>query len=123
MVENFEVFEVELSAPNLVVIPLGSTLQFQYSNIQIESNKVLRLLNLTEIKNVIIDLSKVDYLDSAIINSIIRLLQKARQTGGHAVCCNACENMQNILKCIKLGALWPLFDTREEAINHISTNS
>jgi len=122
MVENFEVFEVELSAPNLVVIPKGSTLQFMYSNVDVESNKVLKLFNSAEIKNVIIDLSKVDYLDSGILNSIIRFLMQARQTGGQAVCCNACHNMQNILKCIKVGDLWPLFDTREEAITYITTN-
>ncbi|HAH46043.1 MAG TPA: hypothetical protein DCM07_14555, partial [Planctomycetaceae bacterium] len=93
MVENLEIFEVEVSAPNLVVVPQGSTLQFLYSNVQTESNKVLRLFDAPEIKNVIIDLSKVDYLDSIIIGSIIRLLQRARQTGGQAVFCNACENM------------------------------
>lgn len=53
MLENFEVFEVELSTPYLIVIPLGSTLQFHYSNVQVESNKVLRLFNSPEIKNVI----------------------------------------------------------------------
>ncbi|MCA9006444.1 MAG: STAS domain-containing protein [Planctomycetaceae bacterium] len=122
MVENLEIFEVEVSAPNLVVIPQGSTLQFLYSNVQIESNKVLRLFDAPEIKNVIIDLSKVDYLDSIIIGSIIRLLQRARQTGGQAVFCNACENMQNILKCIKVGSLWPLYGTREDAVTAVSTN-
>ncbi|WP_417384773.1 STAS domain-containing protein [Gimesia sp.] len=122
MVENLEIFEVEVSAPNLVVIPQGSTLQFLYSNVQIESNKVLRLFDAPEIKNVIIDLSKVDYLDSIIIGSIIRLLQRARQTGGQAVFCNACENMQNILKCIKVGSLWPLYGTREDAVTAISAN-
>ena len=105
------------------MIPQGPTLQFVYSNVQVESNKILRLLNSSEIKNVIIDFSKVNYLDSVIINSITRLLQQARQTGGQAVCCNACENIQDILKCIKVGVLWPLFDTREEAIDYIIKKS
>jgi len=123
MVENLEIFEVELATPNLVVVPLGSTLQFQYSNVQTESNKVLRLFDSPEIKNVIIDLSRVDYLDSIIIGSLIRLLQRAKQTGGQAVFCNACENMQNILKCIKIGTLWPLFESREEAITTVTAGT
>ena len=121
MLDNFEIYEIEVSPPNLVVTPQGSTLQFLYSNVQIESNKILSLFNSPEIKNVIIDLTKVDYLDSIIISSMIRLLQHARQTGGQAVFCNACEDMQNILKNIKLGTLWPLFETREEAISYIAT--
>ncbi len=122
MTENLEIFAVEQSAPNLIVIPQGSTLQFQYSNVQIESNKVLRLFDLPEIKNVLIDLSHVEYLDSIIIGAIIRLLQRARQTGGQAVFCSACDNMQNILKCIKVGTLWPLYDSREAALAALSEN-
>lgn len=123
MVENLEIFEVEQTAPNLVVVPLGSTLQFQYSNVQVESNKVLRLFDAPDVKNVIIDLSRVDYLDSIIIGAIIRLLQRARQTGGQAVFCSACDNMQNILKCIKVGTLWPLYDSREDALAALSVKS
>lgn len=123
MVENLEIFGVEQAAPNLVVIPQGSTMQFQYSNVQVESNKVLRLFDAPEVKNVIIDLSEVNYLDSIIIGAIIRLLQRAKQTGGHAVFCNACENMQNILKCIKVGTLWPLYDSREAALAALNENS
>ena len=123
MIENFEIFEVDLTPPNLIVVPQGSTLQFQYSNVQIESNKVLRLFDAPEIKNVIIDLNQVEYLDSILIGAIIRLLQRAKQSGGQAVFCQACENMQNILSCIKVGTLWPLYDSREQAITALSDNS
>tara|TARA_R110000868_G_scaffold149766_1_gene372430 strand:- start:130442 stop:130813 length:372 start_codon:yes stop_codon:yes gene_type:complete len=123
VVDNFEIYKVELNLPNLIVTPQGSTLHFLYSNVQTESNNLFRLFQSPEIKNVIIDLSKVDYLDSIIINSIIRLLQHARQTGGQSVFCNACDNMQNILQSIKLGTLWPLLDSQEEAIYYISMNS
>ena len=123
MIDNLEIFEVDLTPPNLVVVPQGSTLQFQYSNVQIESNKVLRLFDAPETKNVIIDLNQVDYLDSILIGAIIRLLQRAKQSGGQAVFCHASENMQNILGCIKVGTLWPLYDSREEAITALSENS
>ncbi|MCA9018046.1 MAG: STAS domain-containing protein, partial [Planctomycetaceae bacterium] len=93
------------------------------SNVQVESNKVLRLFDAPDVKNVIIDLSRVDYLDSIIIGAIIRLLQRARQTGGQAVFCSACDNMQNILKCIKVGTLWPLYDSREDALAALSVKS
>ncbi|MDF1746656.1 STAS domain-containing protein [Gimesia sp.] len=123
MIDQLEIFKVELCGPNLIVIPQGSTLHFLYSNVQIESNKVLKILNSPELKNVIIDLFKVEYLDSIIISSIIRLLQHAKQTGGHAVFCNACENMQNLLQCIKVGTYWPLFESREAAIQAVSALS
>ncbi|QDT89992.1 STAS domain-containing protein [Gimesia algae] len=123
MVDQFEIFKVELCGPNLIVIPQGSTLHFLYSNVQIESNKVLKLLSSPELKNVIVDLFKVNHLDSIIISSLIRLLQHARQTGGQAVFCNACENMQDLLRCIKVGSYWPLFESREAAIQGVSSLS
>ena len=123
MVNQLEIFKVELCGPNLIVIPQGSTLHFLYSNVQIESNKVLKLFSTPELKNVIIDLFKVDHLDSIIISSIIRLLQQAKQAGGQAVFCNACENIQNLLQCIKVGTYWPLFETREAAIQAIAASS
>lgn len=123
MVDHLEIFEIKQTPPNLIVVPQGSTIEFQYSNVQVESNKVLRLFDNPETKNVIIDLSKVDYLDSILIGAIIRLLQRAKQSGGQAVFCNASENMQNILSCIKIGTLWPLFDSCEEAISIVSKNS
>ncbi|QGQ22120.1 STAS domain-containing protein [Gimesia benthica] len=122
MSDKYEIFEVEVIVPNLIVIPQGSALQFLYNNIQIESNKILTLLNAPEISNVIIDLNRVEYLDSIIISCLTRLLQQAKQSGGEAVFCNACENMQYILQSIKLGTLWPLFDTREEALLSLSSN-
>ncbi|WP_417387439.1 STAS domain-containing protein [Gimesia sp.] len=123
MVDQLEIFKVELSAPNLIVIPQGSTLHFLYSNVQIESNKVIKLFSKPELKNVIIDLHRVDHLDSIIISSIIRLLQQAKQTGGQAVFCNACENMQDLLKCVKIGSYWPLFDSREAALQAVNSSS
>ncbi|MCA9020007.1 MAG: STAS domain-containing protein [Planctomycetaceae bacterium] len=123
MVDHLEIFKVELCAPNLIVIPQGSTLHFLYSNVQIESNKVIKLFSRPELKNVIIDLYRVDHLDSIIISSIIRLLQQAKQTGGQAVFCNACENMQNILECIKIGTYWPLFNSREAALQAVNSSS
>jgi|GEM_PF-2531630 len=82
--KNFAFFEVVLSAPHLILIPQGPTLQILYRNLQIESNKLLRLFNTSEMKNLVIDLKKIDYLDSVIINSITRLLQQTRQTGGQS---------------------------------------
>lgn len=123
MTDKFEIFKVELYPPHFILIPQGSTLQYLYSNVQVESNKLLNLFKSPEYKNVIIDLSQVEYLDSIIITSIIRLVQSANQSGGQAVFCNACENMQQILKCIKVGTYWPLFDTREEALAAISPDS
>ncbi|WP_417388590.1 STAS domain-containing protein [Gimesia sp.] len=121
MNDQLEVFHLELSPPNLIVIPQGSSLQFLYNDVQIESNKILNVLNEPEYQNVIIDLSQVHYLDTIIISTLTRLVQQASQTGGQAVFCNACTNMEDILKRIKVGSYWPLFELRDSALAYINS--
>ena len=111
-----EVFLIDRIDATLVVIPQGPGLNFRYPDVHRESNEVFRMLDATDVRNLVIDLQAVDYIDSVIIGALIRLLQKSRSRRGQAVFCNASEPMQEILKSIKIGTLWPLYGTREEAL-------
>jgi anti-anti-sigma factor len=111
-----EVFFIDRIDATLVVIPQGAGLNFRYPDVHRESNELFRMLDASDVRNVLIDLHAVDYIDSVIIGSLIRLLQKARNKRGKAVFCNASDSMQEILKCIKIGTLWPLYGSREEAL-------
>ncbi|HUG90814.1 MAG TPA: STAS domain-containing protein [Planctomycetaceae bacterium] len=117
-----EVFEIERVEGTLVVVPRGPALNFRYPDVHRESNELFRMMDGPALKNVLIDLSAVDYIDSVIIGALIRLLQKARARRGQAVFCSASEPMQEILKSIKIGTLWPLYATRDEALAAIGSD-
>lgn len=110
------VFQVESADKTMIVIPLGPAMNYLYKDVHTESNGILEEFMQKKYVNVLIDLSKVDYVDSIIIGAIIRVLQKAKAAGGHAIFCHATENMQSILESIKIGKLWPLYATRDEAL-------
>lgn len=110
------VFQVENADKTMIVLPLGPAMNYLYKDVHTESNGILEEFMQKKYVNVLIDLSKVDYIDSIIIGAIIRVLQKAKAAGGHAIFCHATENMQEILESIKIGKLWPLYATREEAL-------
>lgn len=116
-----KVFKVERAGAALIVLPQGPALHFQHNEVHVESNALYRCLDEREIGHVIIDLSDVDYVDSVIISSILRCLTKIKQKRGKSVFCCASENMQELLKCIKLGKLWPSFDTRDEALAFLAS--
>lgn len=120
MADPDKVFKVERQGDTLIVLPQGPALQFQHHEVHIESNALYRALDAPQMKNVIVDLSTVDYVDSVIISSILRCLTRTKQKRGKAVFCNASENMKELLKSIKLGKLWPDFPSREEALAFIS---
>jgi anti-sigma B factor antagonist len=113
------VFQVEGAEEVMVVVPLGPAINFLYRDVHGESNGLMEEFELQGYRHVLIDLSRVDYVDSIIIGALIRLLQKARTSGGQAVFCCASENMQDVLKCIKIGTLWPHFAARDEAVEAI----
>ncbi len=113
------VFTVERQQPVLIVMPQGAALNYQYQQVHLDTNSMFRLLDEPDLKHVVIDLHCVNYVDSVIISSILRMLIKARNGGGKSVFCNGSEDMQAILKCIKLGKLWPHFDSRAEALQTV----
>ncbi len=110
------VFHVETVGSTLIVRPLGPAMNFPYKDVHGESNGLIEEFQRNACRNVVVQLDAVDYVDSIIIGSIIRVLQKARTGGGQAVFCCASANMQAILGSIKIGTLWPLYATREEAL-------
>ena len=114
------VFKVERLESVLVVLPQGPALNFQYNQVHLESNSLFRVLDEPTLKNAIVDLEAVDYVDSVIISSILRVCTKTKQKGGKAVFCNASESMESVLKCIKIGKLWTLYTTRDEALQALA---
>ena len=114
-----KVFRVERDGDTLIVLPQGPALQFQHNEVHLESNALYRALDAPGMVNLIVDMHCVDYVDSVIISSILRCLTKCKQRRGKAVFCSASENMTELLKCIRLGKLWPSFASREEALEFL----
>ncbi|MBM84385.1 MAG: hypothetical protein CMJ78_27845 [Planctomycetaceae bacterium] len=110
------VFKIERGEGVLVVLPQGPALKFPYKQVHLESNALFRIVDEPQFRASIIDLSAVDYVDSVIISSILRVCTKTKQKGGQTVFCNATEAMESILKTIKIGKLWPLCKTRDDAV-------
>jgi anti-sigma B factor antagonist len=116
-----KVFKVEREGNTLIVLPQGPALHFQHNEVHLESNELYRALDGPGMLHVVIDMQAVDYVDSVIISSILRCLTKCKQRRGKSVFCNASENMTELLKCIRLGKLWPSFDSREESLEAVNS--
>lgn len=119
MPDPSKVFQIARLPHTLVVVPQGATLNFQYTDVHLESNELFRIIDEPQLKNVLIDLGAVTYIDSIIISSLLRVLTKSRQLGGKGVFCCANNEVQEVLSCIQIGRLWPLFETREEALAEV----
>ena len=114
-----KVFHIDRVGETLVIAPQGPTMDFQYNDVHLDSNSLLRVLDEPDLKNVVIDMNVVNYIDSIIISSVLRVLTKSRQLGGKGVFCCASDEVKEVLSCIQIGRLWPLFETREEALAEV----
>jgi len=116
MADPKTVYQIERNQDVMVVAPQGPAMNYRYNEIHMESNLLMQIFDEPELKHVLFDLNQGDYLDSVIIGALIRLAQQCRMDGGRATFCNGSEHMLSVLKCIKVGDLWPYFETRAEAL-------
>jgi anti-anti-sigma factor len=111
-----KVFQVVQDGDLVVVIPQGAARDFQYRQVHMEANAVLRLVSESKTRNVVVDLEKLDFVDSVMIESILRVLTVARKRGGCAGFCNVSDNLVAVLAAVRLGEVWQRFGTRAEAV-------
>jgi anti-sigma B factor antagonist len=110
------VFRTEREGTTLIVTPLGDAPDFHYGIVHVESNKVRRLLEGGVFENLVVDLGHAPVFSAVMINVVVSLSRIAANRGGRAVLCEATEKTRGVLQSMRLLELWPLFTTRDEAL-------
>ncbi len=67
----------------------------------------------------IIDVSDVRYMNSSGIGLLITILTKLRNKEGEVVLLNPSEQVKKLLVITKLNNIFSIFDTKEEALQHL----
>ena len=66
--------------------------------------------------NVIIDFTKIDYIDSTGIGELVGYLGKFTTQNRKLILVNPSERIQKLLKLAKLDAVFKIYNTEEEAV-------
>jgi anti-sigma B factor antagonist len=69
-------------------------------------------------KNIIVNLKKVDWINSTGLGILIAGYTSVRKAGGDLVLCNVGDRIDSILYVTKLNLLFQAFDNEEEAADH-----
>src|SRR3982750_3718784 len=101
--DNFTILYVE------GLIKLGESAEFFSSALE----NVLK----NESSNVIIDFTKIDYIDSTGIGELVGYLGKFTTQNRKLILVNPSERIQKLLKLAKLDAVFKIYNTEEEAIS------
>ena len=70
--------------------------------------------------NFVVDLSKMDFINSVGISFLLNLMKRSTKSGGKIVLVNPNSTIQNILKVTKINQFFPTKNNIEEATDLVS---
>jgi anti-sigma B factor antagonist len=91
------------------LVKLGESAEFFSSALE----NVLK----NETTNVIIDFTKIDYIDSTGIGELVGYLGKFSNQNRKLILVNPSERIQKLLKLARLDAVFKIYSTEEEAVS------
>ncbi len=118
LTRNHKIFPIELVGNTVVVRARGGIRTAPYQEIQLEANAVTSIISTRGFSNVVVDLQHADAMDSIVINAIMSFCRGA--LGKAALCC-ASDSMREVIAQMTLTRLWPLYATREEALQAVNS--
>ena len=71
-------------------------------------------------KDIILDLSKTEYISSLVLASFVFMLKKIKEAGGNLVFCCINNKIKEILAITNLDKVFDIAADRQEAINRLS---
>jgi anti-anti-sigma factor len=113
------IFKIEPIAKTLVVMPMADGCAFRYQQLHIEANNLQRKFETRGFDNLVMDLANLNYFGTELIGVMIRLARAVTNFGGRSAFCAPSPRMLEVLEGMRLTKLWPIFETRAEAIQHV----
>ncbi len=67
-------------------------------------------------KKLVVDLTKVNYIDSSGLATLVELLKKTKGQGGNLALAGMSEKVKSLFEITKLDKLFPIFAAQQEAV-------
>lgn len=104
---------VKTEAPGVQWIDLAGDLDFHSSpQLRKEFGKLLE----GEIQKLLVDLKKVNYIDSSGLATFVELFQKMKKGGGKLILFNLTQPVRSVFEIAKLDSIFHLARDQEEAL-------
>jgi anti-anti-sigma factor len=113
-------FDVELRGETAIVSPVGNLRELDCLDIEAGQKEVLAFLDHTRARNVVLDLSRMDYSGSTALGFFIRLSARVKSGNGRMAVCNVSEHENEIFRLAHLDRLWPILPSKEEALQAVT---
>ncbi|OHB73167.1 MAG: hypothetical protein A2V70_18100 [Planctomycetes bacterium RBG_13_63_9] len=110
---------METEGNTLVVVPLGSVSSLAGESAKPELDSLLEQLEQGQIRNVVVDFLNVSYFGTIMLATMHTIWKRVRESGGKMALCNLSVVGHEILRISGFDTLWPICDSREEAMEAV----
>jgi anti-anti-sigma factor len=121
MSATHEDFELEWHGNTVVIIPASNVEAMRWDLIEQAAEVVMAPLREQEVPMVVFDLSDVSYFGSVFLALLLRCHKFVKSRGGELVLAGASKMAAELLRVTALDTLWAIYDTREEALEAVSS--
>ena len=120
LVEKGErIFEFEPRDNTLVVVPVINLRESDCQQIEEAAADLFQLLDRSRYQNIVLDFYKTDFYGSMALAFFVKLWKWARNRNGRLIFCNLSGHEKEILEVAHLDQLWPICDTKSEALRTV----
>lgn len=115
-----EIFAVERLGNTLILTPQMDLGELHFWEIEEKGRDLVRMLADPSIRVIVMDFANTGYFGSSALGLLTRLWRMMRDRGGKMALCNVSTNELEILDVVGLGGLWPVYPSREEAVEAVA---
>ena len=112
-------FDFERVGSTLVVTPLENVGSLAGTGLKSELEELLTQLQDGQLQSVLVDLERLAYFGTNMLEAMHVIWRPIRAKGGRMFLCNVSDVGCEILRVARFDVLWPIFDSRSEALESI----
>ncbi len=115
------IFQVERVGATLIVAPQRSVTSLSDDDVKVELCGLLEVLEAGDVASIVFDFGHIEYCGSSMLEAMRRLWKGLPKDKGRMVVCCVNKVLYDILHVTRFDTLWPIFPTREEALQSVAT--
>ena len=122
---EFKIFTLEIKDDGIQILSIHDSIgSFSDSEIFKELEQLLHLFDVSRsedssakiVPGLVVDFAGVEYFGSSFLEAMRAIWNRIEENKGKMVLCNVCGVCLEILEVSKFDTIWPILDSRDEAI-------
>jgi anti-anti-sigma factor len=111
-----KLFEIEHVDETLILNLRRGVESIEFADDPPAVHELIELLRSHPVRYIVVDCHDIDFLRSTALGFFVTIWQRIKDRGGSMVFCNTSEKGRQVLAATKLALIWPVYDTRGDAL-------